>query len=120
MHYVLRRMSQASTEAAAIAPGSFKGTSLKGRCSIRGADLAPSVVEAAASERPMGDQVEQLAEAGITDKAEATERLRHRLAKEQPKIQTLRGPRTSRCCRQSDSLGRAARSEVEERCSRSS
>ena len=29
----------------------------------------------------MGDQVEQLAEAGITDKAEATERLRHRLAK---------------------------------------
>ena len=40
----------------------------------------------------MGDQVEQLAEAGITDKAEATERLRHRLAKGQPKIQTLREP----------------------------
>ena len=49
---------------------------MKGRCSIEGADLAPSVVEDAASERPRGDQVEKLAEAVITDEAETAERLK--------------------------------------------
>ena len=59
----------------------------------------------------MDDQVEQLAGAVITDEAETAERLKKMTGREQPKMQTLREPRTSRCCRQSDSSGRAARSE---------
>ncbi len=46
-----------------------QGASLKKRCSIKGADLA-QYLEVAASERPMGGQVEQLAEAVITNEAE--------------------------------------------------
>ena len=46
-----------------------QGASLKKRCSIKGADLA-QYLEVAASERPMGGQVEQLAEAVIADEAE--------------------------------------------------
>ena len=117
-------MSQASMEAVAIATVSFTGDIIKGAIArVEGADLAPSVVEAAASEAaPMGDQVEQMAEAVVTDEAEAARKAEEdRLAKRQPKIQTLRGPRASRCCRQSGSSGRSSE-EVRngERCSRSS
>ena len=70
-------MPQANLEAAAIATVSFTRTSLRGDCWGCGDDFAPSVIEAAASESaPMGDQMEQMADAVVTNEAEQPERLK--------------------------------------------
>ena len=55
----------------------------KASAQVEGADGAPNVVEAAGSEAaPMGDQVQQMAEAVVTDEAEAARKVEEdRLAK---------------------------------------